>query len=83
MGEGQIAALLADGVIERVQSDVVAAEREFRIARRHLATAEQILPTDPEAAFAVGYDAIRKAIAAHMRATGFRVRKGRPPPARR
>jgi HEPN domain len=76
MGEPEIAALLADGTIERVEPDVVAAERELRIARRHLETAEQISPTDPEAAFAVGYDAIRKAIAAHMRATGFRVRRG-------
>jgi hypothetical protein len=68
--------LLGSGVIERVEPDRAAADRELFVARRHITTAASVARSDPTGAFAVGYDAIRKAITAHMRASGYRTRKG-------
>jgi len=42
----------------------------------HLETAASVARRDPAAAYAIAYDAARKAISAHMRASGFRVGKG-------
>jgi hypothetical protein len=69
--------LLADGVIERTEPDRDGASQELATARLHLDSAASIARSDPTAAFAVGYEAMRKAIAAHMRWDGFRVKPGR------
>ena len=71
-----LSALLDAGTIERVEPDPRFAERELRVAREHIESAASLAERDPTAGFAVGYEAIRKAISAHMRATGYRARKG-------
>lgn len=71
-----LARLLADGAIERVAPDRPAAGAELDVARRHLESAALLASSDPTAAFAVGWEAIRKAVAAHMRARGVRARRG-------
>lgn len=72
-----LSSLLANGTIERVEPDRRTAGRELGVAREHIESAVLLAERDPAAAFAVGYDAIRKAISAHMRAAGHRVKKGR------
>jgi hypothetical protein len=74
MGDAQIAALLAEGAIERVPADAATADQELVIAERHLASAAALAASDPVGAFALGYDGVRKAITAHMRACGYRTR---------
>jgi hypothetical protein len=77
VGDRELGDLVADGVIERVEADRHAAAHELATARLHLTSAASIAASDPIAAFAVGYEAMRKAIAAHMRCDGFRVKPGR------
>ena len=74
MGEAEIAALLASGDLERVEADPVTAGREIAAATRHVESASRLAEDDPSAGFSIGYDAVRKAITAHMRARGLRVR---------
>lgn len=74
MGEGEIGVLVSQRIVERVPADPATAGTELRVARRHVESAALVAESDPTAAFALGYDAIRKAIAAHMRARGLRVR---------
>ena len=74
MGEAEVAALLASGDLEHVVADPVTAERELVEARRHVESALRLAEDDPSAGFAIGYDAVRKAITPHMRARGLRVR---------
>jgi hypothetical protein len=69
--------LVAEGVIERVPPDPETAEAELNQARTHVESAAEIAESDPVAAFAIGYDAIRKSISAHMRVRGYRVTKGK------
>jgi hypothetical protein len=69
--------LLDDNVIERVEPDREGASQELATARLHLQSAASLAENDPVAAFAIGYEAMRKAIAAHMRCDGFRVKPGR------
>lgn len=71
-----VSRLLADGAVERVEADPGAAEAELAVARRHVESAALLAASDPTAAFAVGWEAIRKAVSAHMRAGGFRTRRG-------
>ena len=68
--------LLADGAIERVAPDRSVAGAELDVARRQLESAALLARSDPTAAFAVGWEAIRKAVAAHRRARGVRARRG-------
>lgn len=75
MSDRRINALLAKGAIERVETDGEAARQELGTARLHLESARSLAGRDATAAFAVGYEAIRKAISAHMRASGYRVSK--------
>jgi hypothetical protein len=65
--------LIRDGRIEPVQPDLRTALASLDEARRHLASSAQIAGSDPNGAYALLYDAARKAIAAHMLAAGFRV----------
>jgi len=77
MSQEELDELVAEGVIEQVASDPETARIELGQARLHVETAEEIAERDPVAAFAIGYDAIRKALSAHMRARGYRVTKGK------
>ncbi len=76
MGEKELRRLRQAGAIDTVEPDASTAHQELDSARRHLVSAMLIAGDDPAAAFAVGYDAIRKAISAHLRARGYRVAKG-------
>lgn len=73
MSDQQIQALLAQGVLLRVEPDREAALRELATAQQHLESAERIAEDDRTAALAVAYEAARKAIGSHMRASGLRV----------
>ena len=76
MGEAELRRLLSERAIEVVTADPATAAQELDAARRHVTSAALIAADDPIGAFAIGYDAIRRAIAAHMRARGYRLRKG-------
>ena len=76
MSEDDVAKLVAKGVIRHAEADLRGARTELATARVHLETAASVASQDPAAAYAIAYDAARKAISAHMRATGFRVGKG-------
>lgn len=72
-----IDALVKEGRVERVEADRAAAGDKLEEARRHLDSAAVILESGPEGAYALLYDAARKAIDAHMLAAGYRVSKSR------
>jgi hypothetical protein len=74
----EIERLLRVGRIERVEADPAAARDKLREAGRHLDSAAEIADTDPAGAYALVYDAARKAIDAHMLAAGYRASKNRP-----
>lgn len=76
MSGDELRALLADGGYQQVVPDPEAARAELSTARLHLQSASLIAPSDPTGAFAIGWEAIRKAASAHMRANGCRVRRG-------
>ena len=73
----QLDELMREGVLERVPRDRAAAGRDITVARAHLQSLDRVSATDPTGAFALAYEAIRKAIVAHMRANGLRVRTSR------
>ncbi len=77
MSQEELDALVAEGVIEPVAPDPETARIELEQARLHVESAAEIAERDPVAAFAIGYDAIRKALSAHMRGRGYRVTKGK------
>lgn len=60
--------------LERVPADADTARRRLTSARRHLQSAAVLARDDPDAAYALVYDAARKAVAAHMQAAGLRAR---------
>ncbi|MEX2211791.1 MAG: hypothetical protein WD689_08540 [Gaiellaceae bacterium] len=76
MTAAEIERLLAEKAIRRVTPDPETAGAEIDIARRHIESAEKIMADDSSLAFTALYDAMRKAIAAHMRSRGYRVTKG-------
>ena len=69
--------LLRDGRIEHVEADSSAARDKLLEAKRHLDSAARIADADPAGAYALLYDAARKAIDAHMLASGYRVSRSR------
>ena len=77
MSQEELDELVVGGVIERVTADPETARVELEQARLHVESAAEIADRDPVAAFAIGYDAIRKALSAHMRDRGYRVGKGK------
>lgn len=77
MSQGELDDLVADGVIERVAADPETARVELEQARLHVESATAIADRDPVGAFAIAYDAIRKALSAHMRHHGYRAGKGK------
>jgi hypothetical protein len=76
MTEADVQRLLDERKIERVEPDPETAREEIATARRHIAAAAEIAELDPTLAFTGLYDAMRKAIQAHMRANGYRITKG-------
>ncbi len=76
MAEPYVKRLLAEKTIRTVSPDPETARAEMDIARRHVASAGKIIADDPTLAFTALYDAMRKAIAAHMRSRGYRVTRG-------
>lgn len=76
MSQEELDDLVAEGAIERVAEDPETARIELDQARLHAETAAEIADRDPVAAFAIGYDAVRKALSAHMRHRGYRVTRG-------
>jgi hypothetical protein len=76
MTEADVQRLLAARKIEEVEPDPETAREEIATARQHIAAAAEIAELDPTLAFIGLYDAMRKAIQAHMRAHGYRITKG-------
>jgi hypothetical protein len=66
--------LVSEGAVVRAPIDRAAASRDFEAAAAHLVSVETRAEHDPAGAFALAYEAFRRAVAAHMRATGFRVK---------
>jgi HEPN domain len=75
LSQDELDDLVLQRVIERVAADPETAQVELDQARLHVESAAEIAERDPVAAFAIGYDAIRKALSAHMRHHGYRVGK--------
>lgn len=65
--------LLEEERLEEVASDATASHRLMDDARRHLEAARRIADLDRNGAYQLLYDAVRKAIAAHITAAGYRV----------
>jgi hypothetical protein len=70
----QLRAMIGAGELERVDPDPGTAAVELEDAMNHLRSAEKLVDDDPIMAYSAVYDATRKALAAHMRAHGYRVR---------
>jgi hypothetical protein len=64
--------LLDSGLLEEVEPHDEDTLLRLDEAERHLASAAQIAPNDPNGAFQLAYDAARKAATAHMLARGLR-----------
>lgn len=75
MTDSDVKRLLADKVIQRIPADQETAGAEIEVARRHILSARKIMKDDPALAFTGLYDAMRKAVVAHMRSRGFRIAK--------
>ncbi len=71
-GKDRIDELVRRGLLQRVPASREAAQVMIAQARRHLASAEMIVDTDPQGAYALTYDAARKAMAAVFEAQGLR-----------
>lgn len=69
--------LLREGRVERVEADAEAARVKLEDAGRHLRSSVLIAGEDASGAYALVYDAARKALDAHMTANGYRA-KARP-----
>lgn len=76
MTAADVERLLAEKAIRTVPPDRETASTQVDVARRHIASAEKLVDDDPTLAFTALYDAMRKAIAAHMRSRGYRVTRG-------
>lgn len=71
-GSDVVQALVRNGRLQEVPPSSAAARRMIVAARRHLASAEAIVETDPPGAYALLYDASRKALAAVLELQGLR-----------
>ena len=67
---------ITPGDIERIVKNMAAAGERINDARRHLNSARLLAESDVTLAITACYDAIRKAITAHMTASGYRPRNG-------
>jgi YD repeat-containing protein len=73
-----VAELVRAGRLVTVEPDPESAAERVAVASRHLEAAVRVADIDPDGAYALAYDAARKAVTAHMLAAGYRVRGGRP-----
>lgn len=71
-GRAEIEAMLSVGELQRVPASREHADNLIEQATRHLASARTVVATDPESAYAIGYDASRKALAAVLENEGLR-----------
>jgi hypothetical protein len=71
-GAADIERLLKGGELQSVASDPAAGARLLADARRHLSSVRSIKDSDPNAAFALLYDAVRKACSALLEVQGLR-----------
>lgn len=71
-GEDRIRDLVTQGRLQRVPASREAAEGLVRAAQRHLASAELIVDSDPQGAYALAYDGARKGMAAVLEVQGLR-----------
>jgi hypothetical protein len=71
-GRETIDVLIARGALEHVPASREAAEAELVRARTHLASAQQLLDSDPEGAYTLAYDSARRALAAVLQNQGLR-----------
>jgi len=71
-GAETIARLLAAKELEYVEPSTQQAERLLDEAQRHVASAERIVDDDPNGAYQLAYDALRKVGAALLAAQGLR-----------
>ena len=67
-----VADLVREGRLERVPIDVASAWSRLDEAKLHLNSSATLAQSDTTAAYALLYDAARKAIVAHMLAVGYR-----------
>jgi hypothetical protein len=66
--------LIAARRLEQIPADPAGARSRLEAAQRHLQSAARVAEDDPDAAYALLYDAARKAVTAHMLAAGLRAR---------
>jgi hypothetical protein len=66
--------LIATRRLEELPADPAGARGRLEAAQRHLRSAARVAEDDPDAAYALLYDAARKAVTAHMLAVGLRAR---------
>jgi HEPN domain-containing protein len=71
-GRTTIEALLAQGHLQAVPANAERAENLLAQAVRHLNSAKELAPDDREGAYALVYDAARKALAALLENQGLR-----------
>ena len=71
-GRDEVLGMLDRSELSQVLADLTMAERLIASARRHLASADQLLEADPELAYSAIHDAVRKAMAALLQAQGLR-----------
>ena len=71
-GRDKIERMLSDGYVQRVPASREHADRLLAEAERHLASAGSLAADDPQGAFALMYDASRKALTAILANQGLR-----------
>jgi hypothetical protein len=76
MTAAEVDSLVATRALRRMPPDPETARTELVVARRHVDSAAVLIDSDPTLAFVALYDAMRKAVTAHMRSRGYRVTTG-------
>lgn len=76
--KGAVKDLIESGRLERVPKDAAKAQVLIDGARSNLKSAKAVASADTSGAYALAYDAARKAISAHMAFYGFRASMRRP-----
>jgi hypothetical protein len=71
-GRSTIDRLLAEQRLQRVSASREHADAMLAQARRYVASARLVAPTDPDAGFVLAYDAARKALTAVLETQGLR-----------
>ena len=71
-GRAEIDAMLSSRDLQRVLASREHAGNLLNQARKHLVSARAVVENDPEGAYAIGYDASRKALVAVLENQGLR-----------